>query len=496
MKINYPNMIFKEADEASASERYLIRKCQSTFLSLWSYHNLFTTQKKGKELCDVLALFGNHIFIFSDKLCGFDNDGDIRIAWNRWYRHAVEAGAKQILGAERYIRSNGSIFLDSKLTCPFPLPLTINKSTHIHRIIVARGVRDACRRYFDGGNGSLVVNTQIVGKQHLYDIGRDGIPIASDEKPIFSIGIVADRQHYIHVFDDYTLDCIMDELDTVSDFISYLEQKERLIGAGKDILAAGEEELLGRYLSITENEQHCIIKENEFQKQQGFRLSGFWEHYLQAPERLVKIDENRVSYLWDDLLEKAFKNMREGTLRSVSHQDYQSQVRLFYRFAKPCRVERRVLANAFRDSYAAALEKIDIHSTIMQSFIRYIRLDGSEDTLITILWLYCPSNLSTENFLAFRKRCLEAKILSKLPTCRECVYHVGIAKTLNIEREDSEDFIYINSNDFQDECDEIREAQDFLDTQSTFLGRRAAAVHAEEYNSSITITEIPFSEYR
>ena len=68
-KVNYPGMILNKSEGASDSERYLIKKCQNTFLSLWSYPNLYTCEKKGKELCDVLALFGNHLFIFSDKFC-------------------------------------------------------------------------------------------------------------------------------------------------------------------------------------------------------------------------------------------------------------------------------------------------------------------------------------------------------------------------------------------------------------------------------------------
>lgn len=50
-------------------------------------------KKATKELCDVLAVFQNNIFIFSDKFCVWKGDIDKRIAWNRWYRHAVEAGA-------------------------------------------------------------------------------------------------------------------------------------------------------------------------------------------------------------------------------------------------------------------------------------------------------------------------------------------------------------------------------------------------------------------
>jgi len=51
------------------SEQYLGRLCKRSFLTLWSYANLFRNQKvrgkgDGKELCDLLVVFGKHIIIF------------------------------------------------------------------------------------------------------------------------------------------------------------------------------------------------------------------------------------------------------------------------------------------------------------------------------------------------------------------------------------------------------------------------------------------------
>ena len=491
VKVNYPGMILNKSEGASDSERYLIKKCQNTFLSLWSYPNLYTCEKKGKELCDVLALFGNHLFIFSDKFCVFDNKDRIEIAWNRWYKHAVVAGANQIVGAERYIRSGRKIYLDAKLINAFPLAIPDEDNLIVHRIIVARGIRKACLDYFGEGTGSLIVNTTFVGNQHLCKINRDGIPLISERSPLFTAGIILDREQYFHVFDDYTLDCIMGELDTVSDFINYLVSKERLIASQKDIIAPGEEEILGRYLSIIENEQHCIVTNQEQSVYQCFEFRDFWQKYVQDPDRLVKKRENEKSYIWDNLLEKAFRNMMDGTLRSASHQDYQTQSLLFYRFAEPCRVERRVLAHAFLESYDAAIQQLDLNSSVILTFVRRILLD-EKNTMITIIWVHCPEDLPIEECLEFRKRCLEAKILSILPSSREYTYHIGIAKMVEIDKEDSEDFIYINVNDFPDDCSEIQDAKEFLSSQSNLLGRNAKSVSAEEYSSTVQTRNIPY----
>lgn len=60
------------ADGITASERYLKKLCDRTFLSLWSYPNVYRDQSgaskgEGKEVCDLLVVFENHVIIFSDK---------------------------------------------------------------------------------------------------------------------------------------------------------------------------------------------------------------------------------------------------------------------------------------------------------------------------------------------------------------------------------------------------------------------------------------------
>lgn len=52
-----------------------------------SYPNVHTDEGRkkgkgdGKELCDLLVVFGNHVLIFSDKACAFPDHPDIKVAW-------------------------------------------------------------------------------------------------------------------------------------------------------------------------------------------------------------------------------------------------------------------------------------------------------------------------------------------------------------------------------------------------------------------------------
>jgi hypothetical protein len=78
-----------KSEGTTASERYLAKLCKSTFLSLWSYPNLYSHEGRknekgvGKELCDLLVVFDNDIIIFSDKLIEFKHTEDIKSPYRK-----------------------------------------------------------------------------------------------------------------------------------------------------------------------------------------------------------------------------------------------------------------------------------------------------------------------------------------------------------------------------------------------------------------------------
>ncbi|EJC3370364.1 hypothetical protein MYW81_004598, partial [Salmonella enterica] len=108
-------------DGFNESEKYLADLCSKTFLSLWSYPNVYTDEGKksdnsdGKELCDLLVVFNQHVIIFSDKDIGFKDTGNIEVDWGRWVKRAVLKSANQLYGAENWIRERSNrIYLDPK----------------------------------------------------------------------------------------------------------------------------------------------------------------------------------------------------------------------------------------------------------------------------------------------------------------------------------------------------------------------------------------------
>lgn len=481
METNYPQMILHKSEGVSASEGYLIDKCKKTFLSLWSFPNVYKDEQKGKELCDVLAVFENHIFIFSDKNCIFQDNRPIETAWNRWYRHAIDSAANQIHGAERYLRQGRRLYLDAKLSQPFPFTLNISEGTKIHRIIVARGIKEACKRFFGGGSGSLLVDTSVVGSGHICDRVFDKEDDPNDNAPLFRVGLVRSRDEYIHIFDDFTLDCIMDELDTVSDFIDYLEEKETLILAGKYFFAAGEEDILAKYLTTVDNERHCIVPRNLLQYV-AFCFEENWDDYRNSRERRIKKQEDKKSYLWDKLLEKTFSYMMSGQLRSVSHCDYNQQSKIFCRFARPNRIERRALSDQVMDSWMKAKQERNLTVKKDFAFTRRVIFPSHKDTMLTILWIHYPDDHTLEEFHMARIELIKAKILSYMDTDRTIRYHLGIAKTIEEEKESSEDFVYLDALDFPSGCEAIRDANEMLGHFSSETANKKM-VTVEEYGT-------------
>ena len=68
-----------ETEGTTKSERTLTRLARKAFLSLWSYPNVYSDEGRsngkgdGKELVDLLVVFGNDVLLFSDKDCAFRN---------------------------------------------------------------------------------------------------------------------------------------------------------------------------------------------------------------------------------------------------------------------------------------------------------------------------------------------------------------------------------------------------------------------------------------
>lgn len=281
----------------TASEEYLKALCEKTFLSLWSYPNIYRDQGKpkdvgsGKEICDLLVVFENHIIIFSDKHCDFQNNEDEDLNWKRWFNRAIKESAKQAWGAEKWIRNfQNRIFLDKNCTIPLPIDLPKKNEMKLHLVVVAHGVSEKISEKL-GGSGSLMINSDIKGiKDHTHP---------------FMIGDLDPNKTFIHVLDDFFLETLMSTRDTISEFVKYLEKKEKLMRS-RIVFAAGEEELLAIYLKRVKDGEHDFDLPSDMD---GIALmEGYWENFKSHPQRLAQIKSDSISYVWDRLIEKFSKH--------------------------------------------------------------------------------------------------------------------------------------------------------------------------------------------
>ena len=291
-------MDIKKSAGFTETERMLADFCERSFLKLWSYPNPF--KDDGHELCDLIAVFGNYVFVFFDreKELSHDTDKDPQVLWDRWKRRAVDAQTATAHGAERYIRSGRGIFVDGKRTKPFPLHIDPHKAI-IHKIIVAHGAKDACERASEQNvYGSLAMNY--------------GEP---DDSPSIPFQVRIDKHNPIHVFDSHNLPIILGELDTVTDFANYLDEKLRAIAKYDSLLYCGKEDLLGHYFFNYDNaSKRYIIGTNEPGVNTVMIGEGEWRDFVQSDLYKSTKKANEISYFWDELIQRTCQNSLEGTL--------------------------------------------------------------------------------------------------------------------------------------------------------------------------------------
>lgn len=236
------------------SEQFVTAVCERAFLRLWTHPN--PVGKKGKELCDCLVSCGNHIIIISVKECDYKDTGD-KTGWERWEKAAIDKSVSQIWGAERFLQREANIERSDGRKVDIA-PLSDRK---IHRITVSLGGRgEVPTKWGDFGNG------------------------------------------FVHLFDEVSLEIMFSELDTISDFINFLEECERFVLSDvKPVFnGGGVEDLLALYIqndgSLEFEDEHgqtpdLMVIENDL-----------WRSYSKSSEYRAYRDSLAVSYIWDRLI--------------------------------------------------------------------------------------------------------------------------------------------------------------------------------------------------
>ena len=212
------------------TEKHLSRLCENTFLEMFSYLN--PVREDGKELCDLIAVFDDHVFIFFDRESGkFDNvSKNISVRWRRWKKEVIDKQIRALKGAEKYIRTGKPIFLDPKRETV--LPVTVTRNATVHKFIVAHGATKACEAFSEA---------------NVY--GSLGISYSKPEVPSVDLPFFVELENSdpVHVLDSVNVGIILGELDTFFDFTSYVTEKESAVKRYDSLIYCGEEDLLAHY---------------------------------------------------------------------------------------------------------------------------------------------------------------------------------------------------------------------------------------------------------
>lgn len=79
---------------STPTEKLLRALGERSFLRFWSHATPRVSPTQ--ELCDLLVICGEYVFVFSDKGANYQFDEMPHIAWTRWYRSAVAKSIKQL----------------------------------------------------------------------------------------------------------------------------------------------------------------------------------------------------------------------------------------------------------------------------------------------------------------------------------------------------------------------------------------------------------------
>lgn len=407
-----------ESEGVNESERILTRLARRSFLRLWYQANIYTDKgfKNGKgptkELCDGLMVFGNDVVIFSDKHIIFQNDNQLKLAWQRWYKRAIFESCGQLQKAKCWLeRYPERAFLDPKCLRKLPVQIPVKKPVRFHLVAVTRGSRDATLIVNCGkGFGSLGISSGIEGNAHL-------------DTP-FTIGYPEPDKQFVHVFDETTIELLMSELDTAIDFIDYLKSREDLLGQREmDVIASGEEDLLAAYLRTMDESGTRNVFLHSSQMNPAPDIIVFDDTRFKnlcndaAYRRKKQADE--ISYLWDALIERLVENANP-TVRSFfadrTTQDVESILRLM---AAESRFRRRQLAG----SLLGALHKVEPG----QQLSRISFDENATQTVFVFFVVPRATSQSFQEYWEYRIATLHALVLTAKLIAKQGTTFVGIS---------------------------------------------------------------------
>ncbi|MCD9014437.1 hypothetical protein [Parachryseolinea silvisoli] len=284
-------------EKGSIGEEFVNQLAYSSFFEHWCYPGPRDETGDKKEICDLLILFGDTLIIVSVKNYEFKD------MYERYLRRTIDKAVKQIYGAERKLfTSNRDIYIKHPQREVERFPK--EKIKNIQRIIVnlGEGVR-------------------------FYPFNQETI----DDK-------------FITVWDKEAFETIVRELDTIPDFLDYLQKREELFSGKSVTILPGEEydfspntaaqffqyaekqfnptEKQSILISGTEHDLLASFLKNEKKFPDNMRsrdvngmfvqFDGNWAEFIQNKQVINKKELDKESYFLDDLVKREILSQKNA----------------------------------------------------------------------------------------------------------------------------------------------------------------------------------------
>lgn len=371
---------------------------EQTFLTDWCYKN--PVLKDGKELCDLLVVFGDIAIIWQIK--------NLKLDKGKYKKTEVDKNLRQLSGARR------ALFDLAK-------PIELSNPRRGREFFNPKSVKE------------VFLISALVGKEEDY-----------------SSSVEEFKNLTIHVFNREFTQVVLNELDTIKDFIDYLRAKETFIKTDKEItILGGEKELLAFYLMNDRKfdrfkEANMIVIEE-----------GSWEHLQKKPEYKAKKQADEISYAWDGMIDRAHET-------EVS--EYEKIAR---EMARLNRFERRYYGKAFFDAFVRAHNEKKHNS--------YRRIVIGEGTTYCFLFLDDPEPRER------RKAVLLAMCYIARGKATKNKKVLGIATEMKIRPQSSYDYCLFEKPSWSEK--DKKKMKELQKETGFFVSPEMSVIHEDEYPS-------------
>ena len=271
--------------------------------------------------------------------------------------------------------------------------------------------------------------------------GNGSLPIP------FPFMVNIDKANPVHILDSHNLSIIFDELDTFFDFSSYLDAKLAAIKKYDALSYCGEEDLLAHYfLNFDSSTKKHFIGTSDPSINFVMIGEGEWCDFIKQGFYKNRKPADKVSYLWDEIIQRTCENTLNGTLLGdVSPLSGRSPI---HEMAKEPRFHRRALSEFMIraiQNFPESTQSIMRNLTFMSSFYEgkgYVFLQLKVDRINDYANEYRPKRQAM-----LRIACGAAK--NKFPQLKTVI---GIAiDSPKYSRRNSEDFILLDCTDWTNE---------------------------------------------